>query len=179
VWPAGMRRRRDIGRDPGYVVFGTIGWLFADLMFALAMAFLVATTIGQPPIPSHPRPSPTPTPSATATPKPVLELKPLRIHATVNWQGLLSGSERAQAALQRRVQSVATLHGRRAGLVLTFGGASGDGPGEAVAIARKVDSALQALGRRRFVFSGTVFRPFLSLGAPPSQVEIDIYLFKQ
>jgi hypothetical protein len=110
----------------------------------------------------------------------VLELKPLRIHATINWAGLLTGDEGARAALQRRVQSVAALKGRRAGLVLTFGGAGGDSAGgEAVAIARKVDSVLRQLGARRFVFSGTVFRPFLSLSAPPSRVTIDVYLFKR
>ena len=43
-----MKRRRLSDRDPGNMVFGTIGWLFADLMFALAIAFLVATTVGQP-----------------------------------------------------------------------------------------------------------------------------------
>jgi hypothetical protein len=162
-------------------VFGTIGWLFADLMFALAIAFLVATTIGQPP-PSPPPPPPTPTPSPspshTAIPQPVLELKPLAINVTVDYLGLLSGNPGAAAALERRVRSVTALYGRRAGLVLTFGGANDGNNGQAIQIAKKVDDALKVLGQQRFVFSGTVYRPFLSLNTPPSYVTIDVYLFK-
>ena len=85
----------------------------------------------------------------------------------VDWQGLLSGDHAARAALERKVRSDAGILGRRAGLVLTFGGASGGTPAQAIAIANKVNSALQQLGAQEFVFSGTVFRPFLALNSPP------------
>jgi hypothetical protein len=179
MWRGRMGRSRRADRDPGNVVFGTIGWLFADLMFALAMAFLVATTVGQPPPRHHAVHTPKPTPSPSASPLPVLQLKPLKIMATINWTGLVAGEASAEAALQRRVQSYPGLRGRRAGLVLTFGGASGDGAGEAITIARSVDTVLQQLGTERFVFYGTVFRPFLSLSSPPDRIEIDVYLFKR
>jgi hypothetical protein len=169
------------------MVFGTIGWLFADLMFALAIAFLVATTVGQPPppaVPPPPPPSATPgasrpaEPSPSTTPQPALELKPLSFEVQIDWQGLLSGDQAAQAALLKKVRSEPGLSGRRAGLVLTFGGDSGGSPAQAIAIAEKVDSVLQELGDQQFVFSGTVFRPFLALNSPPGIVQIDIYLFK-
>lgn len=38
------RRRRDAG---GTAIFGSAGWLFADLMLALVAAFLIANTVGQ------------------------------------------------------------------------------------------------------------------------------------
>jgi hypothetical protein len=180
VFSLWAHRRRQADKDPGNVVFGSIGWLFADLMFALAMAFLVATTVGQPPrkIPvAHPTTSPTPEPSRTA--EPVLELKPVEMHVTVDWAGLLRDDPAAQAALARAVKANKQLAGRHAGLVLTFGGAQG-GESRAIAIASHANNVLRGLGSQSWVFRQTVYnRPFLSLHRPPASLEFDIYLFKR
>ncbi|HEY0697542.1 MAG TPA: hypothetical protein VGD43_07000 [Micromonospora sp.] len=179
MWFLARRRARLAGRDPGNVVFGTIGWLFADLMFALAMTYLVATTVGQPPTPPPPPPTPSASPSPSPTPEPALELKPVSIELRgVNWRGLLDNDAGAVRALQNRIRSHPALRNRRAGLVLTFGGASGGNTDRAMTIARRTNSALAQLGAQGFVFRGTVYRPFLSLGSPPSELTVDIYLFK-
>jgi hypothetical protein len=176
--------RRRAARDPGNVVFGSIGWLFADLMFALAMAFLVATTVGQPPREpvaeeTTASPSPSPSPSPTRTQDPVLELEPVEIKMDVDWTGLLNGEAAAKNALAQKIRSNPGLKGRRAGLVLTFGGASGGQDERAITIANRVADVLRALGKQGFVFRGTVYRPFLDNGAPPTQLKVDVYLFKR
>ncbi|GIJ27004.1 hypothetical protein Vqi01_21660 [Micromonospora qiuiae] len=182
MWFLARRRYRAAGRDQGNLVFGTIGWLFADLMFALAMIYLVATTMGAP-LPAEPEPaasaSPSPSASASPTPEPVLELKPVSIRLTsVDWQGLLANDPRAIRTLQNKVRKHPGLQGRRAGLVLTFGGASNDNTDRAMRIARRANAALKKLGDEGIIFRGTVYRPFLSLASPPSALTIDVYLFK-
>jgi hypothetical protein len=162
-------------------MFGTIGWLFADLMLALAMAFLVATTVGQPP---PPKAAPAPTtarPSTTAANppnEPVLELNPVSLKVLIDWQALLGGDPVVTAALQQQIQSEAALAGRRAGLVLTFGGASGGKEGLGKSIAERVNSVLTELGGQGFVFNGAVYRAFIDTGAPQEELTIDVYLFK-
>jgi hypothetical protein len=168
-----MARRHTItGRDPGNLVFGSIGWLFADLMFALAMAFLVATTVGQP---AQPQPSPTRTPTPSLSPKRGLESRPVSITTKVDWQGLLSGKSSAKTDLQRKVRAKESLHGRQAGLVLSFGG----GLAQGTEIAKKADAALEELGEQGFVFRETVYRPYISFGSSPDTLTLDIYLFKE
>lgn len=182
MWFLARRRHRLTGGDSGSAVFGTIGWLFADLMFALAMTYLVATTMGAP-VPPEPEPTSPPSaaasPSASPTPEPVLELAPVSIRLTsVDWRGLLANDPKAIRALQARVRSHPGLANRRAGLVLTFGGASGRDTGQALRIAGRANAALAGLGQEGIVFRGTVYRPFLSLASPPSTLTIDVYLFK-
>ncbi|MEE6258116.1 hypothetical protein [Plantactinospora sonchi] len=167
------------------MVFGSIGWLFADLMFALAMTYLVATTMGAPLLPT-PEPTASPSasvpasPSSSPTPEPVLELEPVSIELnSVDWRGLLSNKRGAIRALQNRVKGHPDLKGRRAGLVLTFGGASGDNTARARRIANRANDALRALGRDGIIFRGTVYRPFHSLASPPSKLTIDVYLFRR
>ncbi|MFD9942435.1 hypothetical protein ACFWYW_34350 [Nonomuraea sp. NPDC059023] len=158
-------------------MFGTIGWLFADLMVALAMAFLVATTVGVPE-PPEPPPTPTPAPTPSRTPEPGLEQRPVEVTMKVDWAGLLAGDEKAEAGIRRKVREVEKLHGRRAGLVLAFGGAGDTDPGRALNIARKANAVLKDLGKSGYVFQGAVFRPFLSHRAVSTLV-LDIYLLKK
>lgn len=165
-------------------MFGSIGWLFADLMFALAMAFLVATTVGQPPRPdavahASTAPSRSRSPAPTRSPEPVLELNPVEITLTVDPRGLLTGNASAKAALARAIRRDSRLSGRRAGLVLTFGGALNGSQGQAIAIANQADNVLRGLGAQGYVFRGTVYRPFLALNASPSALKVDVYLFKR
>ena len=54
--------------------FGLGGWLFADLMLALALIFLAATTAGS--VPPTPGPTESQAPSATSTPTPLLTMTP-------------------------------------------------------------------------------------------------------
>lgn len=183
------RRRRSPESHTGNVVFGSIGWLFADLMFALAMAFLVATTVGQPPRPASVTSSPSPSLAAASTPtpsrsvEPALELEPVVMTVTVNWRGLLDGNRAARQSLADVVRGNPALSGRRAGLVLAYGGAPTDSSGDvdrAQAVAGRAGDVLRQLGKGRFVFLRTAYHePFISLGKDPGYVKLEIYLFKQ
>jgi len=173
------RRSSRIGVGPN--LFGATGWLFADLFIALAMAFLVANTVGNVPPPSA-RAVPTPTPTLSPTPIPprALDLKPISITLHVNASALLADNPQEIANIEQQVRAVPQLNGRSAGLVLAFGGASGASPALGRQVAAKVDSdVLQALGAQGFVFQNTVYREFFNLDAPPSTVNIDIYVFRQ
>lgn len=168
----------------GQALFGSTGWLFADLMLALAMAFLVANTVGLPTLPKpkptvRPTPTPTPTPTATPTPTPALDLRPVHVVLQVDWAGLLSNSPTARAAVRSQIRHVAALDGRHAGLVLAFGGDNDNNTTRALAVASKVDSVLAGLGSSGYVFQSTVYRSFIGLADPPGVVEVDIYVFKR
>ena len=182
MWTLAQRRQKQARRDPGNLVFGNIGWLFADLMLALAIAFLVAETVGQPPLPrTTPSSSPFPSPSVSTSrsPEPVLELKPVKIELTIEWQSLLAKNRRTTESLERRIRKDSHLVDRRAGLVLTFGGARGGDDDRAIMIAEQVNRVLGKLGREGFVFRNTVYRRFLDLSAAPSRLLIEVYLFKK
>lgn len=183
MWFLARSRRRRAGLESGNAMFGTTGWLFADLMFALAMTYLLATTMVVPPVPE---PDPTPSASASASPSPsplseaVLDLTPVRIELTsVDWRGLLARNPRAIRALQKRIQDDPALRNRRAGLVLTFGGASGGDTDRANEIATRTNEALAGLGRDGVFLPSTVYRAFHSLVSPPSKLTIEVYLFKR
>jgi hypothetical protein len=162
-------------------LFAATGWLFADLFLALAMAFLVANTVGNVPPPSaRMAPTPTPTPSPTPIPPRALDLKPISIMLHVNYVALLTGDPREIANVEQQVRSVPQLSGRSAGLVLAFGGANGTSDATGLKIATKVDNdVLRMLGAQGFVFQDTVYREFFNLTLPPSKVQIDVYVFKQ
>ncbi|MEU8147470.1 hypothetical protein [Nonomuraea sp. NPDC048901] len=171
-------------REPGNLVFGTIGWLFADLMVALVMAFLVATTVGvKKPEASPPEPSPTATPMPTPTPtvEPGIEQRPVKVTLQrVDWVGLLAGSKAAQADLERKVRAKEQLKDRRAGVVLAFGGGGAQDRGRAENIARKANAVFKKLGKQDFsVFHETVFVPYVDYYASMSTVSLSVYMFKQ
>ncbi|WP_113705627.1 hypothetical protein [Nonomuraea lactucae] len=188
-----MRRIAEIRggrREPGNLVFGTIGWLFADLMVALVMAFLVATTVGgqkpeaPPPEPSPtmtPTPTPSPTPTPTPTVEPGIEQRPVKVTLRgVDWAGLLAGSKAAEADLRRKIQAKEQLKDRHAGLVLAFGGGGAQDRDRAQNIARKANAVFKKLGKQNFsVFHGTVFVPYVNFYNSMSTVSLDVYMFKQ
>src|SRR5258707_15278030 len=77
------------------------GWLFADMLLALAMLFLAANTIGIHPPPLPPATTPTSKSiAATPTPTPIahLEQKFHRFMINVDANGLLNGSQSATHA---------------------------------------------------------------------------------
>lgn len=167
------RRPATTRRDPGNVVFGTIGWLFADLMFALAMVFLVATTVGQPVSAVGPSESPSPTPKPTF--QKGLESRPIKMVMKVDAEGLLSGERPAKTALKRKVRANKELKGRQAGLVMSFGA----GQAEGTEIADKANAVLRELGDEGFVFHDTVYKPYIDFDASSNMLTLDVYLLKE
>ena len=176
------RRRADQPGHSGHSLFGSTGWLFADLMLAIAMAFLVATTVGTTSPPKPPAPSPSASKSPTVKkPQPALDLKYVTINLKINPAGLLSGSSSAISAIRQQVRGSPGLSSRRAGLVLLFGGDPQDNPAsykQAQDLDMAVWKILQGLGQENFVFQVAVSRDFVNIGAPTTAFQMNIYLFK-
>lgn len=181
-------------------MFGGAGWLFADLMLALAVAFLVADTVGTPPPPSqqravHHRPAPTPAPTtpapATPTPTPsasppgpALDLGYITVTLTVDPAGLQAGSARAEASVRTQIARIGGLADRRVGLVLLFAGdPDPDNPADynaAIGLDRKMARVLTGLSiNGGEAFQVAVYRNFANYGAQPDRVELNIYLFRR
>jgi len=168
------------------------GWLFADLLLALAVLFLAANTVGAKPQPPTPTPVPTqalvPTPTPTFTPTPTqeprLDFSPQRITISgVDYNGLLSGSSQATNDVKQKLLSQSVLQGRSVGLTIVYGGApTTDDIGRAINIAKKVYSILQDLGNSGGAFKRSSYYDALytlSSANTPDVVTIDVYLFRQ
>lgn len=161
----------------------SVGWLFADLLLALAMIFLLANTVGSSNKPKL-KPTPTPTrvlPTPTPTPLPRLELKFHEFTINVDPNGLLNNSQSATVSVEQQVKAQAILRGRNVGLVIAYGGAPGDSQiGQAQAIAGKVYGILKFLGKQGFAFTrSSYYNTLYDLGGSPNIVTIDVYLFAQ
>lgn len=157
------------------------GWLFADLLLALAVIFLSANTVGVKPrvIPTS-IPTPTARPSAPSpTPLPRLELSRYRITLTIDSNGLLNDSPSAINDLKQKIRGQAVLRGRTAGLVIVYGGAPDvTQVTRAQAVVTKVISVLVSLGNAGFVFTRTsYYDPLYILNGDANTTVIDIYLF--
>jgi len=170
----------------------SVGWLFADLLLAVAMLFLVANTIA----PARPAPTPTPVPTATPTPTPTpvptvnallldKHLFTLVIQG-INPDKVSTGDQGALSDLKQKIQTEATnqgLQGRRAGIAIAYGGADNNTAAQidrASAVAAQVYNVLDMLGGQKFVFCNTVhYNDVFTLGYPSTTVVIDTYLFDQ
>jgi hypothetical protein len=175
------RRRTDQLGNSGHSLFGSTGWLFADLMLAIAMAFLVATTVGTTPPPQKPHHQPAPKHPVAKKPEAALDLNYVNIPMTVDPGGLLSGSPAAIAAVRSKILGNQRLRSRRAGLVLLFGGDPQNSPDsykQAQELDRAVWKILQGLGQDNFVFQVAVPRDFVNIDTPTTSFQLNIYLFK-
>ena len=157
------------------------GWLFADLLLAFFVIFLAA----QPPFPKPVAKTPTPTVATTPTPTvpPHLEttFKEIKIPG-VDYNGILKRSSSAVNAVNNVINNQSVLLNRRAGLVIVYDGAPGDGDiqdaqhiGQAI-----INNVLIPLGRQGPTFSlASYYLPLFVLGPDHSYVVLDIYLFAQ
>jgi hypothetical protein len=162
------------------------GWLFADMLLALAMLFLVSNTIGiHPPVPT-PTPTSTHVPTAAAasptpipTPAPHLEQKPHRFSINIDANALLSGNQSSSDAVVRQITAQPFLRGRKAGLAIVYGGAPDDTQiSIADDIANKIYAIFHNLGKRNAGFTNIAsYDPLYLLGGDLNKVVIDIFLF--
>lgn len=175
-------RRRPSARygNGGHAIFGGTGWLFADLLLALALAFLLANTVGAQP----PKPSPTTSTShkdkakKAGHPEAALDLKYIDITVhDVNSYAAAGGSPSAIAPILSAIRKEGHLNGRSAGLVLLFDGDDGGGFPQWETLDMKVWKFLK--GQDTSLFKVAVPRYFLQTGGPSSTVELQVYLFKQ
>lgn len=168
------------------------GWLFADLLLALAMLFLVANTMSPrrvtikptPTIRIDPTPLVTPSPSPTSN---ILILEPLKVNIRIsglNTNGLLASDPGAISDLENKISDWIRQHGlqnRRAGIAIVYGGAnslSAIDADRATSIAGEVYRVLDKLGQHRFVFCHTVhFDALFTTNFQDGTIEIDTYFF--
>jgi hypothetical protein len=178
-------RRRPAAGTSGHTMFGSTGWLFADLLLALALAFLLATTFGviPPPVtnggkPTHPPTSaattakPTTSPTPTPTEPDALDLNYVKVPLDID-PGNISAS-----SIQHTIETDPALKGRQAGLVLLFAGGPDPNGGQWEAIDSQVWSILQGMDKDISLFRVAVPRPFWNGTYPLTEVMLNVYLFK-
>lgn len=168
-------------KDDRRTFTGSIGWLFADMLLVLTILFLASNTFIQTHATTQVQatPSPVVTPKVSPTTVPHLELKYHRIVISVDSNGLLNNNPAANNDVIRQVKGQSFLRGRRAGLIIVYGGAPSDNQiGTAETIASKVYDILLDRHRHDPTFNGTSrYDPLYLLRGNINLVSIDIFLF--
>ena len=173
------RRRPATGTSTsGHTIFGSTGWLFADLLLALALAFLLAATFGtpappKPPVPCCKTPAPTPTtPTPTPTLPDALDLKYVTVPLTID-PGDISAT-----AIRHTIATNPKLTGRQAGLVILFAGGPDPNGRQWEQIDSQVWSILQSMNHDTPLFREAISRQFWNGVYPLTEVVLNVYLFK-
>lgn len=156
------------------------GWLFADLLLALAIIFLANSNAG---IKLAVAVSPTPTPTIAPTPTPLPKIttvdpNPAKLTIPINPDLLVNGDPTEQNTFkdqmhQKMPQSDTQ---RSAALVLIFG----DGPDQGLdsQISKQVELILRSSTQDQSIFnSRTVYRDFIDLGGSLGNVDLEIYFY--
>jgi hypothetical protein len=160
------------------------GWLFADMMLALAMVFLAANTM-TPLSPRHiqitPTPTATPTPSAR-----ILETNYCQLILEDGDPGRFSRDKNfAIKTLEPQITRIGFIQHRKVGIAIAYGGVDDMTDSaqqkQGTDMAANVYKVLQDLGQKEqgqiIPFKGTSYYEPLFTGYHPShQVVIDIYL---
>jgi hypothetical protein len=168
------RRRRNGLNDASRSVFGTTGWLFADLMLAIAMAFLVANTVGAhtPQHKSHRVHT-----KVVCNPPALDRYHPVLVKLTVNPIELASKSPSAQASVRQQVRRSAGLAGHLAGFVIIYTG-NAETSTYALTVDGYIKRVLMRLGDQHFVFANAAYLDQQLIGGPPTEAQLYIYLFE-
>jgi hypothetical protein len=170
------------------------GWLFADLLLALAVLFLAANTIGIQPTPNPTISPPVVSPTPISTPPlDLLNKKTIEVH-NVDYTPLLTQNppQYAIKALAMQIQAQVNsdrLQKHRAGLAIAYGIAVNYSPlqsDNAAYIAHAVYLALDYLARQKFLFfrDAKHYSSLFTYATTKtcydlSCVIIDVYLFTQ
>ena len=164
----GSRIREDLRKS----VLVSTGWLFADLLLALAMLFLAVNTMSQPEQIVR-----KPTPVAVSPQR--LEQAYHRFIISINRDKLLGNDVDEKSNVTSQVRQQTFLRGRTAGLVIVYGGAPAfKDISTALSVARTVYSTLTEFGKKDATFAKvSKYDPLYLLGEDSSKVEIDIFLF--
>jgi hypothetical protein len=169
----GNRRRNDLN-EASRSVFGTTGWLFADLMLAIAMAFLVANTVGAH-APQHKHHQVHT--KEVCSPPALDRYHSVLVKLTINPIGLASNSASAQASVRQQVSKTPGLASRIAGFVIIYTG-NAETSSYALTVDRYLKKVLTGPGQQHSVFDSSAYLDEQIIGGPPTQAQLDIYLFE-
>jgi len=164
---------------------GLAGWLFADLLLAVAILFLIANTFSQPK-PLNLSATATATRAITPTPTPIPTLVPLELKFQ-RIDFIVQDGQSIDDAVTTKIKQSSVLQGRTVGLVIIYAGAptQNDIPA-AQRVDEKVKRVLLSLN-----FAGLPNASYYDstdnnavtdltlLGYPASRIIIDIYLFSK
>jgi hypothetical protein len=163
-----------------------VGWLFADLLLALAMLFLLANTIDTPTKAKLATPTPVvkldPTPRVTVSPTPIqriLESTYCKLSLNLDDPNrFMNDKQYAINTLEPQITGQSVLQHRQVGLAIAYGGANSSiDITIAQSIANQVYEVLRDLGNKGSVFKITsYYGPLYNLGDSPNAVELDVYL---
>lgn len=154
----------------------TVGWLFADLLLALGMLFLISSTVGVPPPPVTPTVTPRPTPTPDVR---ILEHSYCEIILTISDLPKFQADQRsAMDQLEPQIDRIAFLKGRQVGIAIASGGIQDDSNmARGQQVASTTYQVLANLGKRSKVFAGTsYFNPLFTYNYNSKQVQVDLYL---
>lgn len=173
-------------RRSGEAMFGSAGWLLADLMLALVVIVVLTIVIGQrkPSTTVHKAAVVTTTttttpPVTTTTAPPRLLPDPIQVNLDVNAAGLLRHDPGAiDATLQQAHGTLdGLLQGRRVGVVLAFGTAPNSNIPYGINLASAFDTlVLQDYGAQ---FTDSVYRAYFQGGSDQNEVSLTIWVFDQ
>lgn len=180
----GTRARRS-----GDVLFGSTGWLFADLMLAVVVMLFLGVAISASTEPaSQPPPTPaatttttttTTTPPVTTTPPrpPALLPKPIEQVVFVDTAALLRTDPGVIEAMRRDVGAVLAglLAGRRVGVVLTFGSATSADIQRGIRVARLFNEHVLPFVSEQF--AGAAYDSYFTGGGDLSKIELKIFVY--
>lgn len=158
------------------------GWVFADLLLALAVIFL-ASSNNSVAFNLHPARTPIVTPSPTPAPTqiPHLETTYQSITITVNTTALLNNDPQTVANFQQQMVEQPLLQHRRVGLAIVYGIANSVAP-EQTSQANQISSTVIAIlkGINNPIFAGTsYYHPVIDIDPTKdvNSVELDVFLF--
>jgi hypothetical protein len=162
------------------------GWLFADLLLALAVVFLATTPGTQPPEPATPTPTVAPliqaataVPSPLPTPTPVCRRSASLAKIERTTRNSLSGGQPSIPTEEQLRETFADLSNDVAGLVLTY--VRAPNPGQGQLLARQVAERLRRASPRLFP-ADAIYEPFDFVDANASAyggVLFQVYLLSE
>lgn len=172
-----MRRRHREGRHSRVFFESIAGWVFADLLLVLFIVGLASAIPVDPPEP----PPPTPRPAHTKKPKVIVGMKTEPIKKTVRFNAseLTTPGKPGKAERKRVCKAIRkavagrVFDGRRAALVLIFGGASEAETGQRVA--RTVGKQLRCADKA--LFKGAPYRDFWDGSLRYGAARLEVFVF--
>lgn len=141
-------------------------------MLAIAMAFLVANTVG-----GHASHHPPGRPKEVCSPPALDRYHPVRVNLAVDPIDLASNSPLARASVRQQVRKTPRLAGQLGGFVIIYTG-NAESPSYALTVDGYIKRILIGLGNQDFVFHNAAYLDEQIIGEPPTEAQLEVYLFE-